>query len=69
MTRKDFVLIAETIRFSDLDVTARATMAREFADSLRRTNARFDTDRFIAAATKPTRTDDILEHRGAYTNA
>lgn len=57
MSRKDFILIAETIRFFDVDADTRARLAAEFADTLRGTNARFDRERFIAAATKPMRGD------------
>jgi hypothetical protein len=50
MSRKDFNLIAETIRFLPLDSDMRARVANAFADSLRGTNARFDRNRFIAAS-------------------
>jgi hypothetical protein len=53
MSRKDFVLIAETIRFMDVDAATRLVIAREFAESLKRTNPRFDADRFVTAATLP----------------
>lgn len=59
MTRKDFELIAETIRFSDIPVESIKIIAAEFADSLRRTNPRFDVDRFVAAATKPLRSHEV----------
>ena len=55
MTRKDFELIAETIR--NLSVTTdplladaiRSTVADQFADALASTNPRFDRGRFIRA--------------------
>lgn len=57
MTRKDFVLIAEAIRFSDVDRAAREKVAASMADSLATTNGRFDKERFIAAAMEPTGAD------------
>ncbi len=55
MTRKDFILIAETIRFSMLSPENRKQLAADFADSLRGTNSNFDKERFIEAATRPTK--------------
>lgn len=62
MTRKDFNLIAETIRllpsfetFQEdgkrypTDVVNFDSVCRRFAESLRMTNPRFDAERFIAA--------------------
>lgn len=55
MSRKDFELIAATIRnYGPIaDSTAkdnrRAGMARAFAKALSATNPRFDSDRFIKA--------------------
>ena len=62
MTRKDFCLIAETIRllpsfetYQDdgqrypTDVVNFDAVCRRFAEALRQTNPRFDTERFINA--------------------
>jgi hypothetical protein len=62
MTRKDFNLIAETIRLLPsfdtyqqdgqlypTDVVNHSAVCRRFAEALRTTNPRFDADRFIAA--------------------
>ncbi len=49
MTRKDFQLIADTIKASDLGPTDRLSLARDFADALRSTNPQFDRARFLAA--------------------
>jgi hypothetical protein len=62
MTRKDFNLIAETIRLlpsfdlppldswgSHADAVRFDTVVNRFAESLRQTNPCFDADRFIAA--------------------
>jgi len=49
MTRKDFNLIAKTIRILDVDAATRAHIANVFAASLSTTNPRFDRDRFVAA--------------------
>jgi hypothetical protein len=62
MTRKDFVLIAETIRllpsfetFQEdgqrypTDVVNFSAVCRRFAEALATTNPRFSTDRFISA--------------------
>lgn len=52
MSRKDFILIAETIRTSpNLTDSARRLFAEDMADALATTNARFDRGRFVAAAT------------------
>jgi hypothetical protein len=50
MSRKDFILIADTIKALDLDAGARKHVAEEFARQLARTNARFDYGRFVAAS-------------------
>lgn len=55
MTRKDFVLIAETVRFLTVSPATRALIAADFGNALRGTNPNFDKERFIDAATKPTR--------------
>ena len=49
MSRKDFELIARTIRFAHMDAASRRLIAIEFADTLRATNARFNRDRFLRA--------------------
>lgn len=50
MTRKDYVMIANTIGgmtyLSEID---RATIAYDFADQLAKDNPRFDTARFLTA--------------------
>jgi hypothetical protein len=55
MTRKDFELIARTIAHLILREDLKHGVAVAFARELRITNPRFDADRFIAAATAPTR--------------
>jgi len=58
MTRKDFELIAATIKHLDLDFyTAKSGMLRkeiadDFARALKGTNGAFDAVRFIRAATE-----------------
>jgi len=47
MTRRDFELIADTIR--ELPTTMRLRVALQFADNLRGTNPRFDRVRFLRA--------------------
>jgi len=50
MSKKDFQLIAETLRARGAQhPIAVATIARDFADALRVTNSRFDRARFLAA--------------------
>jgi len=53
MTRKDFVLLAETIAetlyYSGVPLRAMTKSAEYFADALRTTNDRFDRGRFEAA--------------------
>lgn len=52
MSRKDFELIAATIKrlqYTDLNEKARKAVAIEFADALRGTNANFKRDRFLTA--------------------
>lgn len=50
MTRKDFELIADTIKHAQgLDEGSRKTMAGEFAHALASTNGRFDKARFLRA--------------------
>jgi hypothetical protein len=48
MSRKDFELIAATIR-GFADTASAEVAAHEFARALARTNARFDRDRFLKA--------------------
>lgn len=57
MTKRDFDLIARIIRevgddgvLCMDDVDDRITLAHQFASALEKTNPRFDSDRFIAAA-------------------
>lgn len=50
MTRKDFELIARTIRNAKIDDSARWEVSQSLAHSLKGTNERFDASRFIAAA-------------------
>lgn len=53
MTRKDFELIARTIldlptmTQGEISPILRISAARQFAHALRRTNARFDEERFL----------------------
>lgn len=60
MTKKDFILIAKTIRELPEEVSAapglflvvtggRQAVAEAFADALATTNIRFDRDKFITA--------------------
>lgn len=50
MTKKDFEIIAETIRnLQGITLTDRAHIIRQFADALARTNPAFNSPRFWAA--------------------
>ena len=49
MTRKDFVLIAQTIKWARVSATERQLIAEDFARSLSSTNESFDASRFIRA--------------------
>ena len=53
MTKRHFVLIAETIRefggSSNAGAFDRERIARAFADRLAKTNGRFDRERFLRA--------------------
>jgi len=50
MTRKDYVLIAQTLEQAYyLDNSQRLTIAKDFADKLSLDNPRFDYDRFLTA--------------------
>ena len=51
MTSKHFVLIAETIAALPLNRGEKVQVAYAFAHRLASTNARFDRERFLAAAT------------------
>lgn len=51
MTRKDFVLIADTLRDLPLGHDDQAATVAVFAAALASTNPRFDRQRFIDAAT------------------
>jgi hypothetical protein len=51
MTRKDFVVIAEIINNIE-DKDTRNLVAANFAHSLKKTNDRFDVQRFVSACTK-----------------
>jgi hypothetical protein len=50
MTRKDFELIASTLKgYGDADKGLIDALARSFADALRTTNKQFNRDKFIRA--------------------
>jgi hypothetical protein len=49
MTRKDFVLIAATIKALGISPEDRKRVAEDFAYTLRATNPNFKRDRFLAA--------------------
>ena len=49
MSRKDFVLIAATIKALAISEGDRKRVAEEFADTLRSTNSNFKRERFLAA--------------------
>ena len=51
MTRKDFELIAETIRNAEIPDECRSAIASAFSMRLASTNPRFDAGRFHQAAT------------------
>jgi hypothetical protein len=51
MTRKDYELIAATIRDLPVDAETREVTARRFAHELYGTNPRFNPDRFVRVAT------------------
>jgi hypothetical protein len=57
MTRKDFVLIAQVIKYlpsfeckQDSDVVRHSAVVASFAEALKNTNPRFDAQRFADAA-------------------
>jgi hypothetical protein len=52
MTKRDFELIAEVLRENEgyLPESGAAILRLAFAEALKRTNERFDTDRFLRAA-------------------
>jgi hypothetical protein len=49
MSRKDYVLIAETIAQLDIEYPVKAIIAQEFARKLSTTNGNFDRARFLKA--------------------
>ena len=49
MTRKDYQLIADVLKNSDLPGTIRATLTMNFAAALKRENPRFKPTRFCQA--------------------
>jgi hypothetical protein len=49
MSRKDFVLIAATIKALAISPEDRARVAEDFAYTLRTTNPNFKRERFLAA--------------------
>lgn len=56
MTRRDYTLIADTIRNLQIDgkaidPDAARDIAKQFAFALKRTSARFDADRFVLSCT------------------
>ena len=56
MTRKDFALIADAIRYmqwSEHETLINRAVAEQIGDALATTNPRFSRDRFIAACMKP----------------
>lgn len=57
MTKKDFELIAQTIRQAELRPRCREHLARDFAYNLATTNPRFDRARFVAACIGEDSTD------------
>ena len=50
MTRKDYQLIADVLRNSDLSHSTRSLLALNFAAALKRDNPRFNMPKFIRAA-------------------
>lgn len=54
MTKRDFELIADVLRHNEgyLPESAAAILRLAFAEALKRTNDRFDTERFLRAAQK-----------------
>ncbi|HEX3740112.1 MAG TPA: hypothetical protein VHV29_10340 [Terriglobales bacterium] len=58
MSRKDFILIAQVIKYlpsfeckQDSDVVRHRVIVASFAEALKNTNPRFDAQRFTDAAT------------------
>lgn len=49
MSRKDFELIASTIKSASIPEDSRASIARDFAYKLTETNPRFNVSRFLQA--------------------
>lgn len=56
MTRKDYVLIAETVR-DNVPLHARSKVALAFSVKLQRENARFDSVKFFNLATSTPQED------------
>ena len=56
MTRKDYQLIADVLRNSDISDSARSLLALSFADALKQDNPRFKPTRFCQA-TRPDKAD------------
>lgn len=52
MTRKDFELIAHVVLYARVNAADRQLVAEDFARVLATTNPRFDSARFIRAATE-----------------
>lgn len=68
MTKRDFELIAKTVLKIGADgalcmdnASDRVALAEQFAIAIATTNPRFDSQRFIAAATTPEDLADALE--------
>jgi hypothetical protein len=49
LTRQHFQLIADVVKRTNVDDTTRKALAYDFAFELRRTNPKFDTNRFLVA--------------------
>ena len=49
MSRKHFIAIAETIKFSQVDAAAKKQMATDLAKTLAGTNPAFNRERFLDA--------------------
>lgn len=66
MPRKDFELIARTIRAlggAGIPPDALTLIAREFADNLKCTNTNFDREWFITACTRGLSLEDVFRER------
>lgn len=49
MSRKHFIAIAESIKFSQVDADAKKQMAKNLASALASTNPAFNRERFLDA--------------------